>query len=971
MTLRIDEGKAAEKPVQPQDNLAPAEGEPVDEIPVETGQAIDLNPLLSSPKQLEDPFSIQAGDQGDIQVAGMAGAFSKAIKKSAADAAVPAYEVTEKAALATDEFLERNKLDVELPDKAININFDYLDAPDKINQTILDTAEVFKEQMQQSRRGKQSHDQTVMLAQELGLTPDELLNRPLGEAWNAEKITAARFMLAQARDELAPLAEKIKSKNATDEEKVQFRQIFSKYAAIQYQLHGIAAEAGRALNAFKIVAKSGELRTGEIDNILTQSGGDIDRLADGYLMLSDDPAKAARFVRNANKATGLDLILEYWINALLSSPKTHAVNILSNTLVAMMQVPERAMAAGWSKILKSGTEGVQAGEVGAQLFGMYRGSIDGLKAMYTVLKTGEPIDQQAKIEAKKYRAITGKNLQSVMNRNKNRLRKLVGKGLTPDELDALDGQPAGTVARFADFVGGVVRTPGRFLMAEDELFKSIGYRMELNALAYREGVKRGLKGEDLAGFIADTLDKPPESLHIQAFKAAEYQTFTSELGAAGKNLQKLVASAPIARFIIPFIRTPINILKYTTERMFPPLPFVDTKLKADLFSGDPARRDLALGKLSTGAMVWGTMSVFVAENYNCEEGDVCITGGYPADKDRRDALKRQGWQPYSIKFGDTWYSYSRLDPIGQMLGIIADSNNVMARFNSDDEDAMNEFSMSLLMAISNNMVNKTYLSGLASFLEAVESRDPEKFNRWFRRLEASFVPAAAGAVKQQVDPTWRNAQSVVDAWCAKLPGCSKSLEPVRDLWGYQQDTGYLGPDIVSPIMTSKEKQSPIDKELDRIEYSPKRIGKTLMGVEMSDEEKSYYEKLAGHALKMPRGKMLGDVNIGGLGLQEALNKVVRESKEYKKLSDYDEPMRGTKRRFISDVVKAYRQISQLMLLKKYPELMDNIIEQKYEDMIATGASERDARMNATRLKQQFKAKIREISTQVKIQEDKK
>ena len=965
-----DKSKAAalNKEIEGQ-GLEDGQTTPSEDVAKESGVAneddyLRINPLMSSANNIDNPFTIKDSVGEETEVAGLGSVFTKALKKNVEDAVIPAYEISEKAALRTEEFIERNKLDIELPDKAVNINFEYLDAPEKINQVIEDTSQMFGEQIQKSRRGTQSHDQTKLLAGELGMTTEELMARPIGEAWNAEKITAARYMLASARDKVGELAEKIKTGQASEEDMVEFRATFSKYAAIQNQLHGIAAEAGRALNAFRIVAKSGELRRAEVENLMSRSGGDIKRLAEGFAML-DDPIKQAKFARDANKASGLDMVLEFWINSLLSSPKTHMVNMTSNLLVAAMQVPERALAGGWGKILGSGVDGIQAGEVGAQIFGFYRGSIDGLKAFGTVLKTGEPLDPAAKVEAKNYNAITGENIQALAKRNKNRLKGLVGKGVTPDDLDAMDGTPGGAVARGIDYIGAVVRTPGRFLMAEDELFKSIGYRMELNAQAYRDSVKRGLTGEEQAAHIADIMNNPPENIHVAAVNAAKYQTFTNELGPAGKAFQSTLAAFPVARFIVPFVRTPINILKYSTERMFPPLPFVDTRLKDDLFSGDPARRDMALGKLSAGAMAWGTISAFVAEDYDCSD-DFCITGGRHPDPGIAAAYKRSGWQPYSIKIGDEWFSYSRLDPIGQMLGIVADSNRVLASLNSDDEKAFDEFAVGLVMSVSNNLTNKTYMRGVAEFLDAVESRNLETFKRYYRRFGTSFIPSLVGAVEQQVDPTWRDSRTLVDAWCAKTPGCSKDLKPVYDLWGFPQDTGYLGVDIVSPIMMSKDKQKPIDKELIRLKFSPKRVSRRVMGVEMKPEEHGYYERLAGHSLKAPDGMVVGDVDISGLGLRDALSKLVRESKEYKSLSDYETAIKGTKKRYIRDVVKAYRDMAQLALFDKYPDLLNLIIEKKVEDAVGLGADPAEAEDAAEDGRQSYLVEIENLMDEIKI-----
>lgn len=37
-----------------------------------------------------------------------------------------------------------------------------------------------------------------------------------------------------------------------------------------------------------------------------------------------------------------------------------------------------------------------------------------------------------------------------------------------------------------------------------------------------------------------------------------------------------------------------------------------------------------------------------------------ITGG-PADEDAKALMRANGWQPYSVKIGDKYYSYQRMD----------------------------------------------------------------------------------------------------------------------------------------------------------------------------------------------------------------------------------------------------------------------------------------------------------------------
>src|SRR3546814_9053370 len=74
--------------------------------------------------------------------------------------------------------------------------------------------------------------------------------------------------------------------------------------------------------------------------------------------------------------------------------------------------------------------------------GMMQGAREGLKLARRAFISGEPIDARSKVEAANYRAIPGK-------------------------------------------VGDIIRLPTRALTAEDEFFKEVARRGEINAQAWR------------------------------------------------------------------------------------------------------------------------------------------------------------------------------------------------------------------------------------------------------------------------------------------------------------------------------------------------------------------------------------------------------------------------------------------------------------------------------------------------------
>ena len=78
-----------------------------------------------------------------------------------------------------------------------------------------------------------------------------------------------------------------------------------------------------------------------------------------------------------------------------------------------------------------------------------------------------------------------------------------------------------------------------------------------------------------------------------------------------------------------------------------------------------------------------------------------ITGSGPEDYKQLQLKKQTGWQPYSIKVGDEYISYQRLDPFASVFGLMADLNDIMVRGDEKTKDSAESLSFALLASISN------------------------------------------------------------------------------------------------------------------------------------------------------------------------------------------------------------------------------------------------------------------------------
>jgi len=194
------------------------------------------------------------------------------------------------------------------------------------------------------------------------------------------------------------------------------------------------------------------------------------------------------FLKNASKPGLSDYIFEAWVNFLLSGPKTHLVNSVSNTLVRLSGTAERAAGAtlDLARAKVTGTPRERFfGEVAQEAFGLWRGIKEGARIGLEAWRTEAPVT--SKLEIARQKAIPGR-------------------------------------------AGRVIRTPGRALIAADEFFKAINRRVEINALAYRTAAKEGKVGVQRAERIAQLIEKPTPEMLQAAETEMLYRTFQQPFG---------------------------------------------------------------------------------------------------------------------------------------------------------------------------------------------------------------------------------------------------------------------------------------------------------------------------------------------------------------------------------------------------------------------------------------------------------
>jgi len=505
-----------------------------------------------------------------------------------------------------------------------------------------------------------------------------------------------------------------------------------------------------------------------------------------------------------------DMIYEAWINALLSSPKTHLVNTTSNLLVKL-STPFERFAEGGIDFLRAKFTGTQQerfmGEAAADVYGTIAGwrnaVVDAAKAWKHETSMGH-----AKMEEAQTKAIPGK-------------------------------------------IGKAIRSPGRALVAEDDFFKALNYSAAKYAQAYRVAVKEGLTGQARSNRIAEIVKSEAGPEHEASIAEMFYRTFNQELGPVGKALQSVRSKSWPIRYIVPFMRTPLNIAKYGFER-------TPIELLHLLYKQSRAGTALKGGELSAaitkplvGSMVGAAVVMLASEGK--------ITGGGPSDPNEKRALYETGWQPYSVKVGDNYYSYGRLEPLGTVLGLSADYYET---FDEKDEMTQRDLAGKISFSVTQNFLNKTFLRGISDVVMAVS--DPERYGgKWLSGIMGTAVPNVLAEAARATDPYLRTATTVGESFKARIPGLSKELPPVRGVFGQPQERegGFLRK-FASPVQVSRVKGGEVEKELTRLGIAFGKPSKKMRigdeEVDMTAQEYGEYQEVRGALAKEWLTNMLRD-----------------------------------------------------------------------------------------------------------------
>ena len=650
-------------------------------------------------------------------------------------------------------------------------------------------------------------------------------------------------------------------------------------------------------------------------------GGNYEEFLD-QIAKADNNRAVGEVLRWVGKNKTWAVLNEVWINALLSSPKTHLINMTSNVINTFIRPLEVALGSRMNLWLENPAKVRMLREQGREATSVFAG-------LFRYLD-----------EVLEYTKLAFKNEDTI-----------IGGASGRTKLDTpLKATGDGTL-------GKIVRTPSRFLNAEDEFFKQISYRAKLYQLAVKDAIEKNKSTTKVVGtniknrkpiteFDAHVVNFERAGfdetgligINPDALRYAEETTFTQNLSGITKQVQDITNKYPIFKQVLPFVRTPINLFKATMDRI-PVAGLLRKEFRDDFVgrSGNAYRMAEARGKQAIGLATM-TMAGLIFKDR--------ISGGQPTSEIEANlprnlqnlAKTDLGFVPYSVRIGDKQYSFGRLDPFGALFGIVADFNRYYDLATREELEKLGnatnmllwtqtgENSLSTLQkaqnftgaswsALTRNVFSKTYLQSLMEIIKIATDDDTYTAERWFQNKIGSYIPNIY--TKLVNDPYFREAKTITDNLKKRSGFFTKEVQVKHNIFGekleYSGDfTERLIRTLINPLGTTEVKEDIVAEEFIRLGQSVPDLNIFLDG------------KLDTTKFKNEKGQSLYDrwneIISKDLKLKKELEKIIK-SQGYQNLTD---PItidsrskdKGKKHEVLVNVIKKTRKIAKAKLLSE-------------------------------------------------------
>lgn len=426
----------------------------------------------------------------------------------------------------------------------------------------------------------------------------------------------------------------------------------------------------------------------------------------------------------------------------------------------------------------------------------------------------------------------------------------------------------------------------------DEAFGRAAYARALAGYLKANGVT----DSDLSKVDSGLLDKA----RAYAIKEAQESTFHDNSAAAqllqgmlrGKHVDKVKGARAVSEGILPFIKTPANIL--TRAKEFSPLGLIDStimSIKATKKGSEITGADIvnSWSKTFTGT------GLFVLGMLMGNQG--WLKGAAEDDEDKAAFDKLNGEQEFSFVLPDgTSYTMDWLGPSAMPLFMGVEMDRVIDDVGGWDNLTFADIGQ-VLTSVADPMIQMSMLQGFNDSLDSIKYSD-NNLGQFFINAAVSYLSQGLtntlfGQIERSTEAnrqtTYIDKDSNTPEWLQrqlgkasqKIPGWDYQQMDYRNAWGQtEKNEGGLLYNLLSPGYISTERSDPITKELNRLREAtgenvfPQTVdksvnftdtdGATHTGYNLSQKELETMQKVQGQTSYRLMFEVISNSDYAGL-----------------------------------------------------------------------------------------------------------
>ena len=494
----------------------------------------------------------------------------------------------------------------------------------------------------------------------------------------------------------------------------------------------------------------------------TKSAAAINRLVDlaQQVQFVDRPDKIARAAMGLTQI-GSNVVAEYMVNSLLSSPAT-----MGAAASGAIWVPLRAM------LTLAGTPILALGGGGEAAYKSAQAALASLSAMRQSFNEALALGWESfKTEQSVYQSVRTPGIKAYMN------------DPAVQNITAAQGEEfAQNVVSTVNAIGSFTRWPSRVLLGVDEAARHMASRAEVAQRGVLNAFDEGLDPGDFGAIQARVTQEFEEAFQLQTVGGKErraginniyemtskqkYGGTVAEYAARGtfqeenkiaRMVSNVLDKAPVLKPFLPFVKTPLNILNQG-------LMFGQTKTALGRLydigingTGDAASRVAALQQamlknpqesaLYAGQLGFTTGLAIVGYQLATQtdsEGRQILSGGGPSrwmtgsqGMAAQRAWEMAGNQRYSLRYGpgnDQVIPFDRFgEPFATVLRMVTDVGTVSAFLDDEEKDTA---MAGIVSVMATGLYNSSFLSAFGDFVDLFMSVDEPKY---FDKMAAKNV----------------------------------------------------------------------------------------------------------------------------------------------------------------------------------------------------------------------------------------